>query len=266
MGEPPISARSSVDCNDLLRRMYYLADAPDPYKKVRLGMAVSASACVPGLFDPVEMEGLYPRRSVRLVDGGVHDNQGVAGLLEQECSVLLVSDASGQMTSERKPGAEPLTVFKRTQDISMARIREAEFTELATLRRSSALSGLMFLHLKKDLDIQHVDWVNSQDPYDSSANPAKVRRGATLTTYGMPKDIQGELAGLRTDLDTFSDAEAYALMLSGYRMASMGSRAKQARVSHFGGVARAMGLSGDRTHRRPGHGLRAGVRPPARSA
>ena len=221
MGEPPISARSSVDCNDLLRRMYYTTDAPGPYKSVRLGMAVSASACVPGLFDPVEMEGLYPRRSVRLVDGGVHDNQGVAGLLEQECSVLLVSDASGQMTSERKPGAEPFTVFKRTQDISMARIREAEFTELATLRRSSALSGLMFLHLKKDLDIQHVDWVNSQDPYDSSANPAKVRRGATLTTYGMPKDIQGELAGLRTDLDTFSDAEAYALMLSGYRMAAV---------------------------------------------
>ena len=34
----------------------------------------------------------------------------------------------------------------------------------------------------------------------------------------MPKEIQGRLAGIRTDLDTFSDAEAYALMLSGYRM------------------------------------------------
>jgi predicted acylesterase/phospholipase RssA len=217
MGEPPISTNSSVDCNDLLRRMYY-TEAPVGHKDVRLGLAVSASACVPGLFDPVDMEGLFPRRSVRLVDGGVHDNQGVSGLLEQECSVLLVSDASGQMTSERKPGADPVTVFKRTQDISMARIREAEFKELATLRRSSALGGLMFLHLKKDLDIQHVDWVGCQDPYDSSANPGRARRGATLTAYGMPKDIQGQLAGLRTDLDTFSNAEAYALMLSGYRM------------------------------------------------
>ena len=31
--------------------------------------------------------------------------------------------------------------------------------------------------------------------------------------------MQERLAGLRTDLDSFSDAEAYALMLSGYRMA-----------------------------------------------
>jgi predicted acylesterase/phospholipase RssA len=219
MGEPPISANSSIDCNDILRRMYY-GDAPEDYRGIRLGQAVSASACVPGLFDPVEMEGLFPRRTVRLVDGGVHDNQGIAGLLEQECTVLLVSDASGQMTSERTPGAELFNVFMRTQDISMARIREAEFQHLATLRRSSALNGLMFLHLKKDLEIKHVDQIDAQDPYDSSANPGKTRRGATLTTYGMPKNVQEKIAGLRTDLDTFSDAEAYALMLSGYRMAS----------------------------------------------
>ena len=222
MGEPPISTRSSIDCNDILAPYVLPGDAPEGYRSMRLGHAVSASACVPGLFDPVEMEGLFPRRIVRLVDGGVHDNQGIAGLLEQECSVLLVSDASGQMTSERTPGAELFNVFMRTQDISMARIREAEFQHLATLRRSSALNGLMFLHLKKDLEIKHVDWVDSQDPYDSSANPGKTKRGATITTYGMPKNVQEKIAGLRTDLDTFSDAEAYALMLSGYRMASHG--------------------------------------------
>ena len=219
MGEPPISASSSVDSNDLLRRMYY-SEAPVGYGKVRLGTAVAASACVPGLFDPVEMDGLFPRRSVRMVDGGVHDNQGIAGLLEQECSVLLISDASGQMTTARTPSNELVAVFKRTQDISMSRIREAEFRELTTLRRSSALSGLMFLHLKKDLDTKHIDWVGCQDPYDSSADPRNARRGATLTTYGMPKSIQAQIAGLRTDLDTFSHAEAYALMLSGYRMTS----------------------------------------------
>ena len=176
MGEPPISTSSSVDCNDLLRRMYY-TEAPVRYRNVRLGLAVAASACVPGLFDPVVMDGLFPRRSVRLVDGGVHDNQGVAGLLEQECSVLLVSDASGQMNSERMPSAELVSVFKRTQDISMARIREAEFQELATLRRASALGGLMFLHLKKDLDIKHVDWVGCQILMTRQRIPGK-RAGA----------------------------------------------------------------------------------------
>jgi hypothetical protein len=111
-------------------------------------------------------------------------------------------------------------VFLRTQNISMARIRDAEFKQLQVLQRSSALSGLMFLHLKKDLEMKHVDWVDSRDPYDSSANSGSDARLNTLTTYGMPKGIQTQLAGLRTDLDTFAEAEAYALMLSGYRMAS----------------------------------------------
>jgi predicted acylesterase/phospholipase RssA/MinD-like ATPase involved in chromosome partitioning or flagellar assembly len=219
MGEPPISASSSVESNDILRRTYYW-DAPSAHLDVSLGKAVAASACVPGLFDPVDMQGLFPRRSVRLVDGGVHDNQGIAGLLEQECSVMLVSDASGQMTSKRRPGAELVTVLKRTQDASMGRIREAEYRQLITLRNSSALAGLMFLHLKKDLEVQHIDWIGCQEPYESTANLGQVRRSTTLTTYGMPKTVQSLLAGLRTDLDTFSDAEAYSLMLSGYRMAA----------------------------------------------
>jgi hypothetical protein len=216
MGEPPQSASGSVDSNDVLRRMYY-SEAPEKHKHVRLGHAVAASACVPALFDPIEFDVLFPRRRLQLVDGGVHDNQGITGLLEQECSVVLVSDASGQMNSERSPSSNILRVLIRSNSISMARVREAEFRELNTLRRSSALTGLMFLHLKKDLDVQHVDWVGCQDPYEAS-NPTKARSGATLTTYGVPKNVQTLLAGLRTDLDTFSDAEAYALMLSGYRM------------------------------------------------
>ena len=215
MGEPPQSARSSVDSNDLLRRMYY-HEAPVAHRQVRLGHAVAASACVPALFDPIEFDGLFPQRRLRLVDGGVHDNQGTAGLLEQECSVVLVSDASGQMNSERAPSGNLLRVLMRSNSVSMARVREAQFREMETLRRSSALTGLMFLHLKKDLDIQHVNWVGCLDPYRASQS------GAPLTTYGVPKNVQSLLAGLRTDLDTFSDAEAYALMLSGYRMTNTG--------------------------------------------
>jgi predicted acylesterase/phospholipase RssA/MinD-like ATPase involved in chromosome partitioning or flagellar assembly len=212
MGEPPQSASASVDSNDLLRRMYY-TEAPVKYQNVRLGYAVAASACVPALFDPIELNDLFPRRCLRLVDGGVHDNQGVAGLIEQECSVVIVSDASGQMNSERSPSGNIVPVLARSNSVSMARVREAEFRELHTLRRSSALASLMFLHLKKDLDMQHVDWIDCQDPYEAP-------RATTLTSYGMPKSVQTLLAGVRTDLDSFGDAEAYALMLSGYRMAS----------------------------------------------
>ena len=98
MGEAPAGIDSEIDGNDRLRRMYY-PDAPRDYQKVRLGQAVGASACVPGLFEPLSFDRLYPDRIIRLVDGGVCDNQGIASLLEQDCKVLLVSDASGQMAS-----------------------------------------------------------------------------------------------------------------------------------------------------------------------
>jgi len=39
-----------------------------------------------------------------------------------------------------------------------------------------------------------------------------------LTKYGILKRVQRRLAALRTDLDSFSDTEAFALMTSGYRM------------------------------------------------
>jgi hypothetical protein len=39
-----------------------------------------------------------------------------------------------------------------------------------------------------------------------------------VTTYGINKEVQAHVSGIRTDLDSFSEVEAYSLMLSGYRM------------------------------------------------
>jgi predicted acylesterase/phospholipase RssA/cellulose biosynthesis protein BcsQ/Flp pilus assembly protein TadD len=220
MGEPPAGAGSEVDTNDLLRRMYYW-EAPPKYRAIRLGRAVAASACVPGLFEPVEMDRLFPARQVRLVDGGVHDNQGIAALLEQECAVLLVSDASGQMESQNNPGAGRFTALRRSSSISMARVREIEFRDLDARVRSSQLKGLMYLHLKKGLEADPIDWVGSLDRFDLSADAKPVEARGPLTPHGVPKDVQARLAAVRTDLDSFTDAEARALMYSGYRMAAV---------------------------------------------
>ena len=57
----------------------------------------------------------------------------------------------------------------------------------------------MFVHLKKELD----------------ADPANL---TDLTPDAIPKDVQSLLAAVRTDLDSFNEVEAYALMTSGYRM------------------------------------------------
>lgn len=215
MGESPFRIDPDIDSNEVLRRMYY-AEAPPKYQRVRLGHAVAASSCVPGLFEPLALPDLYPEHTVRLVDGGVHDNQGEAGLLEQDCTVLLVSDASGQMAAEPDPKRGLLGVISRTNGILMARVREAQHQEMAARERGGLLRGLMFVHLKKDLGAGPVDWDGCLDPPDPTTWGHAP--DGTHTDYGVPKGVQERLATIRTDLDSFTDAEAYALMLSGYRM------------------------------------------------
>ncbi|MGE0129632.1 MAG: tetratricopeptide repeat-containing protein [Blastocatellales bacterium] len=211
MGEPPSSIDSEVDGNYRLRRMYY-EDAPEGHKQIRLGHAVAASSCVPGLFEPLALANLYEGLVVRLVDGGVYDNQGTASLLDQGCSILLVSDASGQMNTEDDPGGGLLAVPLRTNSVLQARVRVAQFREMSAKRRSSTLRGLMFIHLKKDLQVKPKDWINCPDPQDTAD------LDLPLTKYGINKEAQERLAAIRTDLDSFSDVEARSLMVSGYRM------------------------------------------------
>ncbi len=217
MGEPPAGVDAEIDSNYRLRRMYY-DEAPQEYRQVRLGQAVAASACVPGLFDPIVFPALYPDRIVRLIDGGVHDNQGTASLLEQGCSVVLVSDASGQMAAQNQPSNSLFGPPLRSNSILQARVREAQYHELDARRRSSLLRGVMFIHLKKDLDSEPVNWVDCEDPQDAYDDPSSLKSPGVLTPYGIRKDIQTCLAAVRTDLDSFSDKEAYPLMTSGYYM------------------------------------------------
>jgi len=215
MGETPAGITSGIDANDRLRRLYYW-QAPPEHRKIRLGHAVAASACVPGLFEPLVIAGLYPDRVVHLVDGGLHDNQGVDSLLEQDCSMFLVSDATGQMQTIRKPRSELLELPMRASSILMARVREAEYRELEARRKSSLIRGLMFLHLKKGLDVKPIDWIGAQNSDNRAGN---VSTGTDETTdYQVDKVAQEQLAAIRTDLDSFNDTEAFALMASGYLM------------------------------------------------
>ena len=230
MGEPPSAIDTDIDGNYRLRRMYY-DEAPTAYNRYRLGYAVAASSCVPGLFEPLPLPNLYEHPSsgkkitVRLVDGGVHDNQGTASLLEQGCAVLLVSDASGQSNSLDDPGSGSLGVVMRSSTILQGRVRDAQYREIAVQRRAAIVQGLMFIHLKMDLDVDPIDWINCPDPWAGKedgqeetpdARPRDLR--GPLTRYGINKKMQEQLAGVRTDLDSFCDAEAYALMTSGYCM------------------------------------------------
>jgi hypothetical protein len=216
MGEPPAGSENPADRNDILRRMYY-REAPEAYREIRLGHAVAASSCVPGLFNPIVFKGLYGQANgrpvemkVRLVDGGVHDNQGIASLIEQACSVMLVSDASGQMGTQDDPAGGLTAVPLRSSSILMARVRGAQYDDLTARIRSAVLRGLVFVHMKQELALRVVDWTDSDDP--------SAREEPGPTSYGIDREIQRLLSGVRTDLDAFNDAESYALMTSGYKI------------------------------------------------
>ena len=212
MGEPPGLLGDQVDKNQRLRRMYYEQTPSEDHQHYQLGHAVAASACVPGLFDPLVLKDLYKEDyTVRLVDGGVHDNQGVAGLLDEGVSMILCSDAAGHMDDVKSPSGDRLQTLIRTSSVLMDRVREAQYQDLAGRVDSRALEGLFFIHLKQDLSSQPVDWIGCQDPSPAVKNKP-------VTDYGIAPDLQRLLAGIRTDLDAFSDVEAYALMLSGYKM------------------------------------------------
>ncbi len=212
MGEPPGSIGTEIDINERYRRLWYEHAPKDEHKNYRLGYAVAASACVPGLFEPLVLEGLYPDRTVRLVDGGVHDNQGVGALLDEGCTLVLCSDASGQMEDMKKPSNSVIGVPLRSNSILMDRVREAEYQDLRARVDSRALQGLFFIHMKKGLETTPIDWIDCQDP---STLPEAHHNH---TDYDVDKDLQRKLAGIRTDLDSFTEVEAYSLMLSGYLM------------------------------------------------
>lgn len=217
MGEPAADADEQVDATPRLRRVYY-EDAPPEHRKPQLARAVAASACVPGLFPPVTISGLYPEIDVELVDGGAYDNQGIASLLEEDCTVILVSDASGQIREDDNPKRGLLGVANRSNSVLMSRVRGAQYELLLSRRRSQTLRGLMVVHLRKGLWSEPIDWEGCQEPYDPRDDELPLDVATAPSKYGIDRDVQRALAQLRTDLDAFSDDEAYALMAAGYEM------------------------------------------------
>ena len=225
MGEPPGLMGEEIDVNERYRRLHY-SQAPEgrnDLRNFRLGHAVAASSCVPGLFEPLVIDELYPQRTVRLVDGGVHDNQGMQGLLDEGCTLILCSDASGQMSDVSDPSDDPAAVLLRTSSILQDRVREAEYQDVKGRLDSRALEGLMFVHTKKELESHPLDWLQCDDPTPPA--PAEDQR----TTYGVDKEVQAHIAALRTDLDAFTEVEAYSLMASGYLMTKRELEILQAR-------------------------------------
>ncbi|TAN50467.1 MAG: hypothetical protein EPN21_08895 [Methylococcaceae bacterium] len=245
--EPPTPGLSAHQIDNkpirLRRAEGGYADIVAKQQTFELGHAVAASACVPGLFDPMAVSGLYwdrimqpPKESrreaeslrllesrreaeslrlleirVQLVDGGVHDNQGIAGLIDNDCTCFVISDASGHMGVKNQPDPDTVPVLSRVTSILQDRVR----TE-GLLRLANGFGGdnIAFLSLRNGLGLRKVGWVKA----DGTQVPDEVIAATTLQDFGVAPEVQESLSSMRTDLDAFTEVEAYSLMLDGYRM------------------------------------------------
>jgi len=157
-----------------------------------LSRVVGASSGVPVLFPPTSILGDL------LVDGGISDNQGVEGLLDpiNECNVILVSDASGQMPVKHLLTPSATKVYGRVNEIFQFQIRNKLLKQLQSWGEDPGkeIRRFAFIHLLINL---------------------KSRNGmpARVSTSILPA-----LGRIRTDLDQFSPVESEALMYHGYTL------------------------------------------------
>ena len=206
MGEPDRQGelQSDVDKNTILARTAWTA-LPESSRDFPLGAAVASSAAFPGGFPPMQIHGLYPELVVELTDGGVHDNQGIEGLLDRACTHVVISDGSGQMPDVAKPSSRIPAVLGRV--VSIYGDAEREQRLLRALERGNGA----FVHLETGLEA-----------YTRAPGTQGVLRPRGLTTadFGVDERVQHALAQVRTDLDAFCEVEAWSLMADGRALIS----------------------------------------------
>ena len=216
MGEvPPRNLNfRDIDKKDRYRRVRYDEITTRP-KYFKLGAAVAASAGVPGLFPPIAVSNLYEDRRVQLVDGGVYDNQGVAGLLDPDypCTDFVISDASGQSDAIDNPDTELLPVLIGSSGIMGGRVREEMVNSLELNQQGHAA----YFHLTRGLFAKNIEF-NKGGVSDKAGEKMSNGIIASETDFEVSQDTQRALAHMRTDLDSFTDVEAGCLQADAYQM------------------------------------------------
>jgi len=215
MGEvPPRNLNfRDIDKKDRYRRVRY-EDITTRPKFFKLGAAVAASAGVPGLFPPMAVSNLYKDRRVQLVDGGVYDNQGIAGLLDPDCpcSDFVISDASGQSDAVDNPDTSLVPVLIASSGIMGGRVRE-EMVNSLQLNQSGHMA---YFHLTRGLFAKDIEF--NQRGVSDQAGEKRDGIVASETDFEVSQAAQRALAHMRTDLDSFTDVEAGSLAADAYQM------------------------------------------------
>lgn len=219
MGEAPRENVSSQEIDKNLRLVrpssYQLLGKE--HQDFLLSHAVAASAALPAVFAPIKISNLYPNKiDLQLVDGGVHDNQGIEGLLNFDCTDFIISDSSRPLEFEAKPDIRNDGLLLRVRSILGDRLREEQSFRMLEGKYKNHTA---FIHLRKNFPIIKQDYLT---PTSKTKEPKPLSFISDFTlsndNLAIAPEVQQLLARIRTHLDSFTDLEAYSLMFYGYQI------------------------------------------------
>ncbi|MEM1054746.1 MAG: patatin-like phospholipase family protein [Bacteroidota bacterium] len=247
------------DLMDLARLVYGLRsaaalsrDVARDLSRLTIGDAVGASACFPPVFSPFMVSGIYDDAHVQtlgLTDGGVFDNAGITGLLDEQCACIIASDTGGVFETESVAKADHLSLVQRLSLILQANLGSIQRNFVRERRRFNRDLERVEEKVKRvEEKVKRVEEEVAQN-----AKTAGVARDALTQLRGArdsrplrglayfhiesdpPNPTRGGenkrpgalsltaaphlLARIRTDLDAFGDAEINALANHGYALA-----------------------------------------------
>ena len=208
-----------------------------------LAKAVAASANFPPIFPTLKISDFYDDITVGtfgLTDGGVYDNLGVMGLINEGCNYLIVSDPGKHDAPVKRVATGRFGMTKRILNIlgdSSGRAMSIRLLELheasvaaERLTRDAIPSNLsnnceVVPHACADFNDRLNEKVRETQAGREMHALALFRIDSRMSTKllfssGENSYNASDLAAIRTDLDAFSEIERSALITQGYEVAA----------------------------------------------
>lgn len=210
----------SADVLEFILCLYYLRsarafawDVASGLDNLRLVDATAASANFPPVFTPYHIHDLYDAGTIKvlsLTDGGVHDNLGITVLIDEDCTDMIVSDASGLYREDKSPAGDRIRMMGRIGGMLTAHVRNLQLDGLHDRVDVTKEFRRQEGEVPKDLGYN----LNSTAFFHMLSNPSDADVQPSVRPHPHAKLI----ADVRTDLDVFGTIEIDALIYQGYQL------------------------------------------------
>ena len=228
---------------DLIELIYLIRSASMMSFNIRkdwdglsLAQAVAISANFPPVFKPFRLTNIYDDAEVDrlgLSDGGIFDNLGVYGLIDENCNHMISSDTGKKMQVSSSISGNRKDMMFRIVDVLMdVNVNQTKQTLIERFNVSNglgrigrmtpiealnenALKELRHFQLPRTLPGLAVFHINSPQAQQALKN-IPYKKNGKIVTANINAYSTKDLAEIRTDLDAFGDIESAALINQGY--------------------------------------------------